>query len=56
MVVEEIEMAARQPFNFGQRGVNGLRIEALPALEERLLIAEVTDMGATARNDQRVWH
>src|SRR6185503_8263878 len=56
MVVEEIEVAPGQPRDFGQRGVDALRVEGSPALEERILVAEVAVHRATARHDDRVRH
>ena len=54
VVVQEVEMAARQPLDFRQRGVDGLRVERSAALEERLLVAEVADVRTPARDDDRV--
>src|SRR5580658_4708596 len=54
MVIEEIEVAARQARNFGKRVIHGLRIEAPSACKECVLVAEVAVMRAAARNDDGV--
>src|SRR5262249_39128674 len=41
MIVEEVEVAARQPVDFSEGGVDTLRVEGASALEERVLVAEV---------------
>ena len=48
MVVEKIEVPARQPIDLVESRVDGLRVERAPALEERLLVAEVADVRAAA--------
>ena len=54
VIVEKIEMTARQPLDLGQRRIDGLRIKRAPAFEERLLVAEVAHVRASARDDDRV--
>ena len=56
VIVEEVEMAARQPIDLGERVVDALRVEGLAALEERVLVAEVAVLRAAARDDDRVGH
>src|SRR5262245_50334901 len=41
MIVEEIEMTARQPRDFRQRVIDTLRVETTPAGKKRVLVAEV---------------
>ena len=47
-------MTAGQAIDFRQRRVDRLRVEGSPAFEERLLVAEVADVRAAARYDDRV--
>ena len=54
MIIKKVEMAARQPFDLGQGRVNGLRIEGFTPFKKGFLIAEVTDMGTAARDDNGV--
>jgi hypothetical protein len=54
MVVQKVQMPARQPLDLGQRGVDRLRVETLSAFEKRLLVAEVADVRTAARHDNRV--
>ena len=54
VIVEEVEMASRQAVDLGKGRVDRLRVEGTPALEERLLVAEVADVRAAARDDDRV--
>ncbi len=56
MIVEEVQMTAGQAVDLGERVVDGLRVERLAALEERVLVAEVADVRAAARDDDRVGH
>ena len=56
VIVEKVEMPARQPLDLRERGVDGLRVERPAAFEERLLVAEVADVRAAARHDDRVRH
>ena len=56
MIVEEIEMAARQALDFGQRIVDALRVEPAAAFKEGILVAEVAMLRAAARHHDRVWH
>ena len=56
VVVEEVQMAARQALDLRERGINRLRVEAPSAFEERFLVAEVADMRTAARDDDRVRH
>jgi hypothetical protein len=54
MIVEKVQVTAGQAIDLRERFVDGLRIEGPPALEERLLVAEVADMGAPARHHDRI--
>ncbi len=54
VVVEEVQVPPGQPVDLGERGVHRLRVEGLPALEERVLIAEVAVVRAAARDHDRV--
>ena len=54
VVIEKIQMTAGQTIDFGQGGIDALRIKGSPAFEERLLVAEVADVRASARDDNRV--
>src|SRR5262249_31584413 len=54
MVVEKIQMASGQTFDFGERRIDRLRIKSASAFEERFLVAEVTDVRAPARHHDRV--
>ena len=56
VIVEEIEMPARQPRDFGQRIVDALRVKRSPAFEERVLVTERAVVRAAARYDDRVRH
>ena len=56
MIVEKIEMAARQPVDLGQRIVDALRVKAASTLKERILVAEIAMLRAAARDDDRVRH
>ena len=56
VVVEEVEVAARQPVDLGQRPVDGLHVELLAALEEGDLVAEVAHVRASPGDDDRVGH
>ena len=50
VIVEEVKMAARQPFNLGQGIVNSLGIKRLTPFEEGIFVAEVTGVRTTPRN------
>src|SRR4029453_7249108 len=52
--VQEVEMAARQPLDLRERLVHALHVEGAAALEEGLLVAEVADVRAAARDHDRV--
>ena len=56
VIVEEVEMAARQPLDLGERVVDPLGVERAAAVEERVLVAEVAVLRAAARDDDRVRH
>src|SRR5215469_15565174 len=56
MVVQKVEMAARETFDFGQCVVDALSIEAAPALEKCFFVAEIAHVGTTPRNNDGVWH
>ena len=45
MVVEEVQMTARQAFDFRESFVDTLRVKAAAALEKGILVAEVTMLG-----------
>src|SRR5262249_39649454 len=54
VIVEKVQMSARQAVDFGKRRVHSLRIEASPSLEKRVLVAEVTDVRASPRDHDGV--
>ena len=54
VIVEEVQMPARQPIDLGERVVHALGVEGSAALEERVLVAEVAVLRAAARDDDRV--
>ena len=54
VIVEEVEVAARQPRDLGERIVDALRVEGAAACEERVLVAEVAVLGTASRDDDRV--
>jgi hypothetical protein len=54
VIVEEVQMPARQPIDFRQRIVDALRVERAPAGEERILVAEVAMLRTAAGDDDRV--
>ena len=54
MVVEEVQVAPRQPRDLRERFVHALRVKGLPALEETVLVAERAVMRAAARDHDGV--
>ncbi len=54
MIVEEVEMPARQPIDLGERVVHSLGVERPAAFEERVLVAEVAVLRTPAGDDDRV--
>ena len=54
VVVEEVQVPSGQPVDLRQRGVDRLRVERLPAVEERVLVAEVAVVRAAAGHHDRV--
>jgi hypothetical protein len=54
VIVEEVQMAARQSGNLRQRSVDTLRVKRAPAGEERVLVAEIAVHRASASDDDRV--
>src|ERR1700730_13671310 len=56
VVVQEVQMAPRQPVDLGQGGVDGLRAELLVALEEDDLVAEGAERKEYARDHYRLRH
>src|SRR5262249_61723341 len=54
MIVEKVEVSSRQPVDLGQRIVDALCVERAAALKERVLVAEVAVLRASARDDDRV--
>jgi len=54
MVVEKIEMPARQPIDFRQRLVHTLRVERAAAVKERVLVTEVAMLRTTPGDDDGV--
>ncbi len=56
VIVEEIEVPAWQSIDLRQRSVDGLGVEGLSACEERFLVAEVADVRASPRHDDRIRH
>jgi hypothetical protein len=56
VVVEEVEVTAGKALDLGERLVHALRVEAAPALEEGVSVAEVAMVRAAARDDDRVRH
>ena len=56
MVIEKVEMPAWQPADLRQRVVHALRVEAAPASEECILVAEGTVVRTPTRDHDRVGH
>ena len=56
MVVKKVEMSSGQPLDLGQRIVYPLRVEAAPALKERVFIAEVAVLRTAARHHNGIRH
>ncbi len=56
VVVQEVEVTTRQSLDLGQGVVERLQVERAAAREERLLVAEVAEVRAAARHDERVGH
>ena len=54
VVVEEVEMLPRQSLDLGQGVVRSLRVVRAAALEERLLVTEVTNVRAPSRHHDRI--
>src|SRR4029079_954157 len=54
VIVEKVQVTARQPIDFSKCGINRLRVKTLPAFEEGFLVAEVADMRTSARNDDGI--
>src|SRR5215510_14294343 len=54
MIVEKVQVPARQAVDFGKRCIDRLHIERASAFEKRLLIAKITDVRTPARDDNRV--
>ena len=50
MIVQKIEMAARQSLDFGQRVVNRLGIERFSPFEKCILVAKIAGMRTAPRN------
>ena len=55
MVVEEVEMAARQTVDLGERRIDRLGVERTAPFEERLLVTEVTDVRAARATRRSSW-
>ena len=56
VVVQKVEVAARQPIDLRERVVHALGIEGPAAAEERVLVAEVAVLRTPASHDDRVWN
>ena len=56
VVVQEVQVAAGQAVDLGQRLVDRAGVERLAAGEEGLLVAEIAGVRAAARDHQRVGH
>ena len=54
LIVEKVQVTAGQAIDLRERFVDRLCIEGPPALEERLLVAEVADVRAPARYHDRI--
>ncbi len=54
MIVQEVEMPAGKPGNFGKRVVHDLRVERAASREKTILVAEGAMMGTASRDDNRV--
>ena len=56
VIIEEVQMPAGQPGDLGQCIVHALGVEAAPALEKGILVAEVTVLGTPAGDHNRIGH
>ena len=54
MVVEEVQVLAREAVDLGERPVDRLRVERAAALVEGILVAEVAVVRAAARHNDRI--
>jgi len=55
VVIEKVEVAARQPIDLRERVVHALCVERSAAVEECVLVAEVAVLRTSARDDDGVW-
>jgi hypothetical protein len=56
MIVEEVEVTARQALDLGERVVYPLGVEATTALEEGVLVTEIAVLRTSSCDDDGVWH
>src|SRR5688572_15399594 len=56
VIVEKVEMPPGQPADLRQRRIHLLGVEAAPAFEKRVLVAERAMVRAAARNHDRIRH
>src|SRR5690242_10332930 len=54
MIVEKVEMPARQPIDLRERIIHPLRVEAATTFEERVLVTKVAMLRTAAGDDDRV--
>jgi len=54
VIVEKVEVTARQAADFGERVVDSLSVEPFSALEESVFVAEVAVLRASTRYDDGV--
>ena len=56
VIVEEVQVTARESLDLGQRRIDGLGIEGAAPFEECLLVTEVAHVRTAARDHDRVRH
>jgi hypothetical protein len=56
MVVEEVQVTSRKPFDFRQGVVYPLRVKSAATLKEGVFVAEVAVLGTSARYYDGVRH
>src|SRR5262249_38763886 len=54
MVIQEVQVPARQTLDLRNSRINGLRVERAATFKKRLLVAKIANIGASARNHYRV--
>src|SRR5215475_757947 len=55
MIIEKVQVPPRQALDLGKCGVHCLCIKRSPTREKRLLVTKIADIGASPRNDDRIW-